>query len=114
MCRVDESALRCALDFWADDHPVPRFAFCSFALTDSAGHEGGPHSDEVRAAVRESDERLGRLLGAVERRGVLDRTAVVLVADHGMQRTGEATDDLGDALAGLDHVAVDGMFLYVD
>ncbi len=115
MTRVDETALRCALDFWADDHPIPRFAFCSFALTDEAGHEGGPHSDEVRAAIRDCDERLGRLLGAVERRGVLDDTAVVLVADHGMQRTSdEVTGDFSAALGGLDHVAVDQMFLYVD
>lgn len=115
MTRVDETALRCALGFWADGHPVPRFAFCSFALTDEAGHEGGPHSDEVRAAIRDCDERLGRLLGAVERRGVLDDTAVVLVADHGMQRTSdEVTGDFADALGGLDHVAVDQMFLYVD
>jgi hypothetical protein len=115
MTRVDETALRCALAFWSDDHPLPRYAFCSFALTDEAGHEGGPHAEEVRAAVRDSDERLGRLLAAIERRGVLDRTAVVLLADHGMQRTADdGTDDWSEALAGLDHVAVDGMFLYVD
>ena len=115
MTRVDETALRCALDFWADDHPVPRFAFCSFALTDEAGHEAGPHSDEVRAAVRDCDERLGRLLGAIERRGVLEETAIVLVADHGMQRTSEhVTGDWAEALAGLDHVDIDGTLLYVD
>jgi phosphonoacetate hydrolase len=115
MSSVDETALRCALAFWADDHPVPDLAWCSFALTDDAGHEGGPHSEQVRAAVRDSDERLGRLLAAVERRGVLERTAVVLLADHGMQRTGEHTGpDVADALAGLDHLLVDGMFVYVD
>ena len=119
MCNVDETALRCALGFWAEDHPVPKFAFCSFALTDTAGHEGGPHSEIARAAVRESDERLGRLLGAIERRGVLEQTAVVLVADHGMQRTrDDVTDDLGAVLAetvpDAAHHLVDGMFVYVD
>lgn len=115
MTRVDETALRCAIEFWADDHPVPRFAFCSFALTDEAGHEAGPHAEATRAAVRDCDERLGRLLSAIEGRGVLERTAVLLVADHGMQRTDdEGTDGWSDALAGLDHVDVDGMLLYVD
>ncbi len=114
MSRVDETALRSAMAFWADDHPVPRFAWCNFDLTDSAGHEGGPHGDETRAAIRDSDERLGRLLGAVERRGVLDRTAVVLLADHGMQRTDEAcTGTLDEALAGIDHALVDGSLLYL-
>lgn len=115
MSSVDETALRCALAFWADDHPVPDLAFCSFALTDESGHEGGPHSPVVRAAVRDSDERLGRLLAAVERRGVLERTAVVLLADHGMQRTGEhAGTDVAEAVAGIPHTMVDGMFAYVD
>jgi len=114
MSSVDETALRCALAFWADDHPVPDLAFCSFALTDEAGHEGGPHSPQARAAVRDCDERLGRLLGAVERRGALERTAVVLLADHGMQRTGEhAGPEVRDAVAGIDHVLVDHMFAYV-
>ena len=115
MTRVDETAVRCAVDFWADDHPVPHFAFCSFALTDESGHESGPHSDEVRAAIRDCDERLGRLLTAIERRGVLDDTAIVLLADHGMQRTSDdLTGDWSEALAGLDHVDIDQMFLYVD
>lgn len=113
MTRVDETALRCALEFWSDDHPIPKFAFCSFALTDEAGHEGGPHSDECRAAIRDCDERLGRLLGSIERRGVLDETAIVLVADHGMQETEDLTDDWSEAVAGIDHVDVDNMFLYV-
>lgn len=115
MSSVDETALRCALAFWDDDHPVPDLAFCSFALTDEAGHEGGPHSAQVRAAVRDCDERLGRLLGAVARRGALERTAVVLLADHGMQRTGEHTSEaVQEATAGIDHVLVDHMFAYVD
>ncbi len=115
MSRVDETALRVALGFWADDHPVPRFAFCSFALTDESGHETGPHGLEVRAAIRDCDERLGRLLAAVDQRGQLDRTAVMLVADHGMQRTSDgATGDWSDAVAGIDHVDVDHSFLYVD
>ena len=66
-------------------------------------------------AVRDCDERLGRLLGAVERRGALERTAIVLLADHGMQRTGEHTSELvQEATAGIDHVLVDHMFAYVD
>ncbi len=113
MTRVDETGLRSALAFWDDEHPVPRFAFCSFALTDESGHESGPHSPEIRAAIRDSDERLGRLLAAVERRGVLDDTAVLLVADHGMQQTEDVTDDWSEAVAGIDHVDIDHSFLYV-
>ena len=110
--RIDETALRCALAQWGAAAPLPRFAFHNFSLTDEAGHEGGPHSDEVRAAIRDSDERLGRLLRAIEERDALDETAVFLVADHGMQHTDETcTDDLSEALAGHDVLDLDG-FLY--
>lgn len=115
MSRIDETSLRSALAMWDDDHPVPAFAFCNFSLTDDAGHEGGPHSDVARAAIRDCDERLGRLLAAVERRGVLDDTAVLLVADHGMQRTAaEVTSDVTEALADVDHLCVDHSFLHLN
>ena len=59
--------------------------WCNFTLTDSAFHEGGPHSEIAAASVRDTDARLGAVLAAVERAGVLDDTAFLLVADHGME-----------------------------
>ena len=38
-------------------------------------------------SVHDTDARIGEILGAVERAGVFDDTAFVLVADHGMQQT---------------------------
>jgi phosphonoacetate hydrolase len=70
-----------------EDYPHPRFMFCNFTLTDSAMHEGGPYSEVAAASVRDSDGRLGEILAAVERAGVFDETAFVLVADHGMEET---------------------------
>jgi phosphonoacetate hydrolase len=66
-------------------YPHPRFMWCNFTLTDSAMHEGGPHSAMAAAAVRDCDARLGEILAAVERAGVFDDAAFVLVADHGME-----------------------------
>lgn len=86
-------------------NPLPRFLWVNFALTDSAFHEGGPRSEIARASIRDTDGRIGEVLAALERRGVRDRTAVFLCADHGM----EESDPLvgGDwspalAAAGLD------------
>ncbi len=67
------------------DYPLPRFLWMNFALTDTAFHEGGPHSEIARASIRDTDGRLGEVLAALERRGVRDRTAVFLCADHGME-----------------------------
>jgi predicted AlkP superfamily pyrophosphatase or phosphodiesterase len=66
-------------------YPPPRFMWCNFTLTDAAMHEGGPHSDIAAASVRDSDGRLGEILQAVEAAGMMDESAFVLVADHGME-----------------------------
>jgi arylsulfatase A-like enzyme len=61
--------------------------WCIFTLSDSAVLEGGAFSEFAAAAVRDSDARVGEVLASVERAGVFDDTAFVLVADHGMQET---------------------------
>jgi phosphonoacetate hydrolase len=68
-------------------YPLPRFMWCNFTLTDAAMHEGGPYSEIAAASVRDSDARLGEVLAALERRGIIDDTAFLLVADHGMEES---------------------------
>lgn len=75
-----------------ESYPLPRFMFCNFTLTDSAMHEGGPHSDVAAASVRDSDGRMGEILAAVEKAGAFDDTAFVLLADHGMEETDPAVN----------------------
>ena len=87
---VDHMATEQAVGIWSGHYrdvtyPAPRFMWCNFTLTDSAFHAGGPHSEIAAAAVRDCDARLGEILAAVERAGVFDDTAFVLVADHGME-----------------------------
>jgi predicted AlkP superfamily pyrophosphatase or phosphodiesterase len=69
------------------EYPLPRFLWCNFTLTDAAMHEGGPYSEMAAASVRDSDARLGEILDALERRGALDDSAFMLVADHGMEES---------------------------
>ncbi len=85
-------------------YPLPRFLWCNFTLTDAAMHEGGPYSEMAAASVRDSDARIGEVIGALEQRGVVDDTAFLLVADHGMEESDPAcTGDWDVALraAGL-------------
>jgi predicted AlkP superfamily pyrophosphatase or phosphodiesterase len=89
---VDHMCIEQAVGIWDGryrdvDHPTPAFMFVNFTLTDSAFHIGGPHSEIARASVRDTDARIGDVIGAVGRAGVLDATAFVVVADHGMQQT---------------------------
>jgi predicted AlkP superfamily pyrophosphatase or phosphodiesterase len=86
-------------------YPMPRFLWCNFTLTDAAMHEGGPYSEIAAASVRDSDGRLGSVLDALERAGVIDDCAFALMADHGMEATDpECRGDWDVALrdAGLD------------
>lgn len=87
---VDHMGVEQATGIWNGHYrdvtyPHPRFMWCNFTLTDAAMHEGGPHSELAASAVRDSDGRLGEVLAAIERAGVFDETAFVLVADHGME-----------------------------
>jgi predicted AlkP superfamily pyrophosphatase or phosphodiesterase len=92
---VDHMGTDQAVSIWAgsyrdESYPLPRFMFANFTLTDAAMHEGGPHSDIAAASVRDSDARMGEIVAAVERAGVADETAFLLVADHGMEETDPA------------------------
>ena len=89
---VDHMAVDQAVGIWSGHYrdvelPAPRFCWVNFTLTDAAMHEGGPHSEMAAASIRDSDGRIGEIMAAVERAGVFDDTAFVLMADHGMEET---------------------------
>ena len=101
---VDTSAVNQMRRIWEGEYlgtryPLPAFTWVSLSLTDAAFHEGGPHSPIARAAVADTDARLGEVLGAVEARGARASTAVLVVADHGMEEN--AADNVGDWSAAL-------------
>lgn len=70
--------------FTKPDRPPPDFVYHELIITDGAGHDYGPHDPGLRAALDESDRRIGRVLDLLEQRGVLDETLFVLTSDHGM------------------------------
>jgi predicted AlkP superfamily pyrophosphatase or phosphodiesterase len=65
----------------------PSFVTAYFSEVDHAGHESGPDSRELVAAVSDLDEALGQLVDGVRRLGLEDRTTIVVVSDHGMTPT---------------------------
>ena len=44
---------------------IPKYLALSFYLTDAAGQYYGPHSDEMRDKLMETDRRLGEVFGHV-------------------------------------------------
>jgi hypothetical protein len=118
---ADVAAVVQASRLWAGrfldtDYATPTFCWVSFTLTDAAFHEGGPHSAIAQAALRDTDARLAQVLQAVEDAGAADETAVVLVADHGMEQNEEpVTGTWSEALAaaGIAHRDEASGFLYL-
>lgn len=71
---------------WLSEPPAtrPRLATLYFETVDHQSHAHGPRSPQARAAVREVDAAIGRLLRGLDARGLRDRVDLVVVSDHGM------------------------------
>ncbi len=99
-----------------DGARLPTLSWVSLAVTDEAGHESGPHGELARHAVIDSDARIADLLAAVDAAGATDRTAVFVIADHGMEQSDpdlDATWDDALAATGVEHVEVGGGLIYL-
>jgi hypothetical protein len=70
--------------FTREDLPPPAFVYHELVLTDGAGHDYGPHHAGLRAALDESDRRIGRVLALLDALGLFEETLFVVSADHGM------------------------------
>jgi hypothetical protein len=82
---VDGRGVAQAIVLYTDaSHPPPAFMFHELTLTDGVGHDYGPHSDGQRAALDETDVRIGRVLDALDAAGLYDDTLFVITTDHGM------------------------------
>jgi phosphonoacetate hydrolase len=68
-----------------------RYLWVSFALTDAAFHAGGPLGAPARAALRDTDARIGAVLELLEQWSLLQEAAFLVVADHGMEQSDPAT-----------------------
>ncbi len=118
MSTVDHVSATHTIDAWRQvaGNPLPALSWCSLAVTDEAGHHFGPHGDGARAAVRDSDARIGDVLDAVDRAGALERTAILVIADHGMEQSDPSNDrGWSDELAatGVAHREVGGGLIYL-
>lgn len=62
----------------------PNFLTLYFGEVDVAGHQYGPNSPEVLAAISRADDAVGLLLARLEAIGRGEDINVILVSDHGM------------------------------
>jgi predicted AlkP superfamily pyrophosphatase or phosphodiesterase len=67
----------------------------SLSANDYVGHRFGPYSQEVMDITLRTDRELAAFLDFIDARVGLDRTIVVLTADHGVAPTPEHAAELG-------------------
>jgi arylsulfatase A-like enzyme len=95
---------------WKDG--VPPFSLLWLAEPDYSQHETGPGSTASLAAIRSSDDNLGRVLAELERRGIWASTDVMVVSDHGFStilRSFDAAADLAAAGFNATRIARGGL-----
>ena len=97
--RVDQ--LLAWTDLCGDERPA--FYTLYLEQVDHAGHDYGPDSREVDAALGEVDRALARLVDGLKQRGLFEHANLVIVSDHGMTATAPERvvylDDLVDVAA---------------
>ena len=93
---------------WTDIHGQARPSFYTLYLeqVDHAGHDDGPDSPEVDAALRDVDAALARLVEGLRARGLFDRSNLVIVSDHGMTATAPGRQIFLDDLVDLGEAGV--------
>lgn len=93
---------------WFDgpEEERPDFAAVYFDHVDSVTHRNGIFGDAEASAVRQVDALVGELVAGLEERGLLERTNILIVSDHGMSNVSM------DRLIFLDDYAtLDGVFI---
>jgi len=98
--RVDQALAW--LDLPADERPA--FVTLYFEQLDHAGHDYGPDSPQVSAALQQVDGAVGRLLDGLRRRRQFDTANIVVVSDHGITPAGPQRLIVLDDLIDLQHV----------
>ena len=68
----------------------PDLTVVNIQSTDYIGHRYGPESEEMAQCLKAVDAQLGKLYDKMEEAGMLDTTAVLITADHGMTPTDKA------------------------
>ncbi len=63
---------------------APSVTMLYYSNVDHAGHDAGPDSPDVDSAIVHVDQMVGRLVNGLRDLGLLDRTNIVVVSDHGM------------------------------
>ncbi len=83
---------------------LPAITIAYMLAPDFRAYDQGVGSQAYRDAIRHTDYQIGRVLGDIERAGLLDKLYIVLISDHGL---GEVTDHFPIEKALRDRIGLD-------
>lgn len=75
---------------WNDG--VPAFTLLWMNEPDASQHEYGPGSGKALAAIKNADDNLAKILRALEAKGLMDQTDILIVSDHGCSTISSLVD----------------------
>jgi len=75
---------------------LPNILFIHLPDVDAMGHQAGWMSPDQLASVAQTDGMIGEVVSALEAGGYLDKTLIIITADHGGHDTTHGTDSLED------------------
>ncbi|MFA7343401.1 MAG: alkaline phosphatase family protein [Terrimicrobiaceae bacterium] len=80
-------------NLWKDG--VPKLTLLWMSDPDFTQHDSQPGSTPALASLRENDKLLEDLLDALEKKGVREKTDILLVSDHGFSTIDKSVDTAG-------------------
>jgi len=80
-CESEDDATEKACNFLAEKHPD--FMFVHLDNVDHGGHGGGYRSEEYAESIEKADSLTGVFLDKLQKTGLLDKTVIFIIADHG-------------------------------
>ncbi|MFH0799086.1 MAG: alkaline phosphatase family protein [Pseudomonadota bacterium] len=75
--------------FKGREENIPRYSLVGLYSPDILGHHFGPDSPEVQDSLVGFDLFLKDFLALLEKRGIADKTYIIVSADHGMHESGD-------------------------
>lgn len=88
--RNDWTTSALLIPLWSEG--VPEFSFLWMNQPDFAQHQSSPGSPQSLAAIRNADDNLARVINALETKGVLAHTDILVASDHGFSTIGAGVD----------------------
>ena len=82
--RLTLSRFKVVMDLARQCGRFPALTVVYLLAADFRAYEYGVHSPQYRQALEHTDRQIGRVLGDMERSGLLDKVVLVLTSDHGM------------------------------